>query len=131
MNNDKLQAEFTNWLDTLAYRTKLNYIRKEKKHIMTDSLDEISENRLLIEEETQSFAGELIYGFEFSVEWLENAFSDLSEVCQRILYLFIVEERTLIEISEIIGYSYRHTKRLYALSLEAIRVYKEQHNEKQ
>ena len=36
MENNRLQAEFTNWLDTLAYHTKIDYIRKEKKHTMTD-----------------------------------------------------------------------------------------------
>ena len=127
MDNNKLQAEFTNWLDTLAYRTKLNYIRDEKKHRFLDSIDEIQEDRLLIEDSEQTFLGESMCGFRFSVDWLENAFTELSEVSKKILYLHIIEERQLTEIADIIGYSYRHTKRLYALSIEAIKIYKEKH----
>ena len=127
MNDNKLQAEFTNWLDTLAYRTKLNYIRDEKKHRSMDSIDEIQEDRLLIEDSEQTFSGDSMCSFHFSVDWLENAFTELSEVSKKILYLHIVEERQLTEIADIIGYSYRHTKRLYALSIEAIKIYKEKH----
>ena len=127
MENNRLQAEFTNWLDTLAYHTKIDYIRKEKKHTMTDSIDEIQEDRLLIDDNEQGLASDRIWGFDFSVEWLEKAFVELSEVSKKILYLHVVEEKQLTEIADIVGYSYRHTKRLYALSIEAIKIYKEKH----
>ena len=127
MENNRLQAEFTNWLDTLAYHTKIDYIRKEKKHTMTDSIDEMQEDRLLIEDTEQAFALDHIWGFDFSVEWLEKAFLELSEVSKKILYLHVVEEKPLTEIADMIGYSYRHTKRLYALTIEAIKIYKEKH----
>ena len=127
MENNKLQAEFTNWLDTLAYHTKIDYIRKEKKYTTVDSIDEIQEDKLLVEESEQGFASDRIWGFDFSAEWLEKAVAELSEVSKKILYLHVVEEKQLTEIADIIGYSYRHTKRLYALSIEAIRIYKEKH----
>ena len=127
MENNRLQAEFTNWLDTLAYRAKIDYLRKEKKHKCADSIDEIQEDRLLIEDNEQGLASDRIWGFNFSVEWLEKAFVELSEVSKKILYLHVVEEKQLTEIADIVGYSYRHTKRLYALSIEAIKIYKEKH----
>ena len=101
-----IQAEFINWLDTLAYHTKIDYIRKEKKHTMTDSIDEMQEDRLLIEDTEQAFALDHIWGFDFFVEWLEKAFLELSEVSKKILYLHVVEEKPLTEISDVIGYSY-------------------------
>ena len=94
---------------------------------MTDSIDEMQEDRLLIEDTEQAFALDHIWGFDFSVEWLEKAFLELSEVSKKILYLHVVEEKPLTEISDVIGYSYRHTKRLYALTIEAIKIYKEKH----
>ena len=103
MENNRLQAEFTNWLDTLAYHTKIDYIRKEKKHTMTDSIDEMQEDRLLIEDTEQSFALDRIRGFDFLVEWLEKAFLVLSEVSKKILYLHVVEEKPLTEIADVIG----------------------------
>ena len=127
MENNRLQAEFTNWLDTLAYHTMIDYIRKEKKHTMTDSIDEMQEDRLLIEDTEQGIAFDHIWVFDFSVEWLEKAFLELSEVSKKILYLHVVEEKPLTEIADMIGYSYRHTKRLYALTIEAIKIYKEKH----
>ena len=127
MDNNRLQAEFTNWLDTLAYHTKIDYIRKEKKHTMTDSIDEMQEDRLLIEDTEQGIAFDHIWGFDFSVEWLEKAFLELSEVSKKILYLHVVEEKPLTEIADMIGYSYRLTKRLYALPIEAIKIYKEKY----
>ena len=60
-------------------------------------------------------------------EWLEKAFVELSDVSKKILYLHMIEGKTLTEIADVIGYSYRHTKRLYSLSIEELRIYKEKH----
>ena len=127
MENSRLQAEFTNWLDTLAYHTKIDYIKKEKKHNMANSIDEIQEDRFLIEDTEQVLELERIWGFDFSIEWLEKAFVELSDTSKKILYLHIIEGKTLTEIANVIGYSYRHTKRLYSLSIEELRIYKEKH----
>ena len=80
----------------LMYHTKIDYIRKEKKHTMTASIDEMQEDRLLIEDTEQGIAFDRIWGFDFSVGWLEKAFLELSEVSKKILYLHIVDENTLI-----------------------------------
>lgn len=127
MENSRLQAEFTNWLDTLAYHTKIDYIKKEKKHNMANSIDEFQEDRFLIEDTEQVLELERIWGFDFSIEWLEKAFVELSDTSKKILYLHIIEGKTLTEIANVIGYSYRHTKRLYSLSIEELRIYKEKH----
>lgn len=127
MGNSRLQAEFTNWLDTLAYHTKIDYIKKEKKHNMANSIDEFQEDRFLIEDTEQVLELERIWGFDFSIEWLEKAFVELSDTSKKILYLHMIEGKTLTEIANVIGYSYRHTKRLYSLSIEELRIYKEKH----
>ena len=127
MENSRLQAEFTNWLDTLAYHTKIDYIKKEKKHNMANSIDEFQEDRFLIEDTEQVLELERIWGFDFSIEWLEKAFVELSDTSKKILYLHMIEGKTLTEIANVIGYSYRHTKRLYSLSIEKLRIYKEKH----
>lgn len=127
MENSRLQAEFTNWLDTLAYHTKIDYIKKEKKHNMANLIDEFQEDRFLIEDTEQVLELERIWGFDFSIEWLEKAFVELSDTSKKILYLHVIEGKTLTEIANVIGYSYRHTKRLYSLSIEELRIYKEKH----
>lgn len=127
MNEEKVKAKFTTWLDTVAYRTKLNYIRNERKHTMMSSLDDVSEDRLLINDEDLSIQIVAKSGFDFRTDWLEEAYEQLSEIGKRILLLHLVDEIPLKDIAVRIGYSYRHTKRLYALSLEAIRLWKETH----
>ena len=94
---------------------------------MANSIDEIQEDRFLIEDTEQVLELERIWGFDFSIEWLEKAFVELSDTSKKILYLHIIEGKTLTEIANVIGYSYRHTKRLYSLSIEELRIYKEKH----
>lgn len=127
MNEEKAKAKFTAWLETVAYRTKLNYIRNEKKYALMGSLDEIPEDRLLVNDENISLTVTVKCGFNFQSEWLEAAYEELSAVSKQILTLHLIEELPLTEVAERIGYSYRHTKRLYAISLEAIRLWKEKH----
>ena len=127
MENSRLQAEFTNWLDTLAYHTKIDYIKKEKKHNVANLIDEFQEDRFFIEDVEQVSESERVWGFDFSIEWLEKAFVELSDTSKKILYLHMIEGKTLTEIANVIGYSYRHTKRLYSLSIEELRIYKEKH----
>ena len=127
MENSRLQAEFTNWLDTLAYHTKIDYIKKEKKHNVANLIDEFQEDRFFIEDVEQVSESERVWGFDFSIEWLEKAFVELSDTSKKILYLHVIEGKTLTEIANVIGYSYRHTKRLYSLSIEELRIYKEKH----
>ena len=127
MENSRLQAEFTNWLDTLAYHTKIDYIKKEKKHNVANLIDEFQEDRFFIEDVEQISESERVWGFDFSIEWLEKAFVELSDTSKKILYLHMIEGKTLTEIANVIGYSYRHTKRLYSLSIEELRIYKEKH----
>ena len=87
MNNEKTRAEFTNWLDTLAYRTKLNYIRSEQKHKIDFSIDEFSEDRLESEEFHVAFEFSVEGEFDFQAEWLEKAFSKLSDTCKETAFL--------------------------------------------
>ncbi|MBQ8299869.1 MAG: sigma-70 family RNA polymerase sigma factor [Clostridia bacterium] len=127
MDEEKIKAKFTVWIETVAYRTKLNYIRSEKKHFIVDSIEEISEGRLLLSEESCSLPISDRSRFDFKIDWLESAFTNLSELGRKILELHLVEGITLKEISNITGYSYRHVKRIYSFSLEAIKMWRENH----
>ena len=99
MNNDRIQAKFTNWLDTLAYRTKLNYIRNEKKYSGMVSIDEMSEDRLEQKEFHVEFEFSAEGEFNFESEWLEKAFSELSEHCKEILTMLFVQGKSTTEIA--------------------------------
>ena len=44
--NDELRARFTNWLNKLIYRARLNYLKKQKNNPIMLSLDDIPEENL-------------------------------------------------------------------------------------
>jgi len=97
-------GRFTNWLDTLARRTKYAYIKKESKHISHACIDDVPEEAFGIEEVEFSYTfteGE--GGFEFEAEWLMKAFAELSKTHKRLLELLYVEEKTPQEAATILG----------------------------
>lgn len=119
MNNEKTRAEFTNWLDTLAYRTKLNYIRAEKKHQVSFSIDELPEDRLESEEFHVAFEFSVEGEFNFEAEWLEKAFAKLSDTCKEILKLMYIEGKTTQEVAVQMkcsaGYVYKQRAKAFDL----------------
>ena len=95
---------FTNWLDTLARRTRYAYIKKESKHISHACIDDVSEDVLRAEEVEISYTFSAGEGrFEFEAEWLMKAFAELSKTHKRLLELLYVEEKTPQEAAKILG----------------------------
>ena len=126
MNNDKLRAEFTNWLDTLAYRTKLNYIRNEARHSGQVSIDDISEEAFVSEDTFDVIEDER--DFVFENEWLHNAYLELPKEKQRLLVLLFIEEKDAKEIAQILGCSQRYVYKQRAAIFDFIRERKERTN---
>ena len=95
---------FTNWVDTLARRTRYAYIKKESKHISHACIDDVPEDVLRAEEIEISYTFSEGEGrFEFEVEWLMKAFTELSKTHKRLLELLYVEEKTPQEAVKILG----------------------------
>ncbi len=121
MNNDRIQAKFTNWLDTLAYRTKLNYIRGEKKYSGMVSIDEMPEDRLEQKEFHVEFEFAAEGEFNFESEWLEKAFSQLSDSCREILTMLFVHGKTTTEIAAYFNCSIRYINKQKAKAFNIIK----------
>lgn len=95
---------FTNWVDTLARRTRYAYIKKESKHISHACIDDVPEDVLRAEEIEISYTFSEGEGrFEFEVERLMKAFTELSKTHKRLLELLYVEEKTPQEAVKILG----------------------------
>lgn len=66
------------------------------------------------------------------LNFLEDLISEVKNITYyNILYLRCVEHRTILYISKCLGYSYRHTQRLYVSSLHNLyEVYQQKHTTK-
>ena len=97
-------GRFTNWVDTLARRTKYAYIKKESKHISHACIDDVPEDAFCVEEVEISYTfAENDGKFEFEAEWLMKAFAELSKTHKRLLELLYVEEKTPQEAAKKLG----------------------------
>ena len=97
-------GRFTNWVDTLARRTKYAYIKKESKHISHACIDDVPEDAFAVDEVEISYTFSESDGkFEFEADWLMQAFSELSKTHKRLLELLYVEEKTPQEAAKILG----------------------------
>lgn len=97
-------GRFTNWVDTLARRTKYAYIKKESKHISHACIDDVPEDALRADEVEISYTFSEGEGkFEFEAEWLMKAFEELSKTHKRLLELLYVEDKTPQEAAKILG----------------------------
>lgn len=116
LERDELRARFTVWLETTIYRARLQYLKGQKSHIETVSLDEVPENMLAV-------SGCEIHGrvsqsaFDFEEEWLSEAFAKLPIKSQQILTMLFVEELQPKEIARILNCSPQHVydQRYHAL----------------
>ena len=89
--NNNLKAEFTAWLNILAYRTKLNFIRNESKHTCNISFDESDVKCYDGSEDNPQF--------EFQCVWLREAFNYLPTSQQKILEMLYLKGKRVAEIA--------------------------------
>ena len=89
--NNNLKAEFTAWLNILAYRTKLNFIRNESKHTCNIPFEEADVKCYDSTEDNQQF--------EFQCEWLREVFDGLPASQRRILEMLYFEGKRVAEIA--------------------------------
>ena len=115
-------GRFTNWVDTLARRTKYAYIKKESKHISHVCIDDVPEDAFRADEVEITYTFSESEGkFEFEAEWLMKAFAELSKNHKRLLELLYVEEKTPQEAAKILGCS---VENIYNQRCKAFKVIK-------
>ena len=100
--HDELRARFTAWLDIMAYRARLKYIRKLDQQLPTISLDELDESNQPASEQDVAYEtiSTLTQSFLFEEQRLALAFSELPIKKQRILEMLFIEERKPAEIAK-------------------------------
>lgn len=106
--NDELRARFTNWLNKLIYRAKLNYLKKQKNNPIMLSLDDIPEENLRSTDIESLVEASDTNSFEFEEEKLAKVFSELPLMKQKILIMLFVEEKTPNAIAKKLNCSVQH-----------------------
>ena len=114
----KGDSKFSTWLYKIAYNLSIDYLKKQKRLIKSDLIDEINEGNLGLEQDVLS----LIENKERK-QIIEKAIYLLPEDDRVIITLFYFEELSLNEISDVVNIKanavkvklHRSRKKLYEL----------------
>ena len=98
-------SKFSTWLYRIVYNTSLDYIKKNKRVILSEHIDEIHEATIGTMQNAMSY----IEAKE-KKELIEKALLQLPEEDRVLLTLFYFEELSLKEITEIVNISYQNVK---------------------
>lgn len=104
---DVLRAKFTSWIDIVAYRAKLKYLKKKENELETVSLESVAEPQLPTVDvfyEMQTDRNE----FDFEEEKLAKAFAQLPIKRQQILTMLFVQGRKPEEIARLLNCTPQH-----------------------
>lgn len=120
--NDELRARFTNWLNKLIYRARLNYLKKQKNNPIMLSLDDIPEENLRSTDIESLVEASDTNSFEFEEEKLAKVFYELPLMKQKILIMLFVEEKTPNAIAKKLNCSVQHVYNQRSLAIKTLRI---------
>ena len=120
--NDELRARFTNWLNKLIYRARLNYLKKQKNNPIMLSLDDIPEENLRSTDIELLVEASETNSFEFEEEKLAKVFYELPLMKHKILIMLFVEEKTPNAIAKKLNCSVQHVYNQRSLAIKTLRI---------
>ena len=118
LSNFKGDSKFSTWLYKIAYNTSLDELRRNKKHVRLENIENINDGDLENVQDALEFLQE-----EERKKVIKKALLKLDEVQRTILTLFYFEELPLKEISKIVNLSpdnvkiklFRSRKKLFSI----------------
>lgn len=118
LSNFKGDSKFSTWLYKIAYNTSLDELRRNKKHVRLENIENINDGDLEKVQDALEFLQE-----EERKKVIKKALLKLDEVQRSILTLFYFEELPLKEISKIVNLSpdnvkiklFRSRKKLFSI----------------
>ncbi len=105
LDSFKGTAKFSTWLYRIVYNTSLDYIKKSKRVIYSEHIDEIHESDIGTMQDALSYLED-----KEKKETIEKALLQLPEDERVLLTLFYFEDLSLKEISDIAKISYDNVK---------------------
>lgn len=118
LSNFKGDSKFSTWLYKIAYNTSLDELRRNKKHVRLENIENINDGDLEKVQDALEFLQE-----EERKKVIKKALLKLDEVQRSILTLFYFEELPLKEISKIVNLTpdnvkiklFRSRKKLFSI----------------
>ncbi|WP_299213903.1 RNA polymerase sigma factor [uncultured Aquimarina sp.] len=112
------EAKFSTWLYTIAYRKSLDAIKKNKRFVATELIEEISEGEVGVVNDALSYLQDVE-----RKRVISDSILKLPEEESAIITLYYFEEKSVKEIKEIVGLTednikiklYRSRKKLYSI----------------
>ncbi|WP_420573610.1 RNA polymerase sigma factor [Kordia sp.] len=98
-------SKFSTWLYRIVYNTSLDYVKKNKRVVLSEHIDAINESDIGVMQDAMSYLEA-----KEKKETIEKALYKLPEEERILLTLFYFEELSLKEISEIVKISYDNVK---------------------
>ncbi|WP_378177061.1 RNA polymerase sigma factor [Aquimarina sp. SS2-1] len=116
--NYRGEAKFSTWLYTIAYRKSLDAIKKNKRYIVTELIEEITEGEIGMVQDALSYLQE-----KERKQVVAESILKLPEEEAAIITLYYFEEKSIKEIKDIVGLTednikiklYRSRKKLYSI----------------
>jgi RNA polymerase sigma factor (sigma-70 family) len=105
LDSFKGTSKFSTWLYRIVYNTSLDYIKKSKRVIYSEHIDEIHESDIGTMQDALSYLED-----KEKKETIEKALLQLPEDERVLLTLFYFEDLSLKEISKIVEISYDNVK---------------------
>ena len=105
LSNFKGDSKFSTWLYKIAYNTSLDELRRNKKHVRSENIENINDGDLENVQDALEFLQE-----EERKKVIKKALLKLDEVQRTILTLFYFEEQSLEEISKVVNLTANNVK---------------------
>lgn len=105
LDSFKGTSKFSTWLYRIVYNTSLDYIKKQKRVVLSEHIDEVNEADIGSMQNALTYIEE-----KEKKEMIEKALLQVPEDERVLLTLFYFEELSLKEISEIVNISYDNVK---------------------
>ena len=116
---DELRAKFTKWMEVVAYRARMSYLKTYNREVRTVPLEETLNGSM-----TSNISDFLPTGsdsFEFEEERLAAVFSQLPAMKKLILTKLFVLEQTPEEIAQELGCTVQNVYNQRSLALKRLR----------
>lgn len=114
---DELRARFTAWIEILAYRVRLNYLRDRGKGPITVLLEDLPEGQFTQAADVKDSKA----SFDFEEERLAKAFSNLPPMKKQVLTMLFVLEKRPDEIAKELGCTVQNVYNQRSLALARLR----------
>ena len=120
---DELRARFTQWLETVIKRAKIDYLRKYENHPEIISYEDIPEAELVDLAQSESWPNSTRYQtpYDFEEERLTKAFMELPLKRRRVMELLFLEDLSEIETAQRLNCSLQYVRNQRCIALKKLR----------